>query len=155
LKLRRICSHFEYSELSDEDQDSVAVSPNLMNSLDAARLIEWLHQINEPYRSAMTLFYAEDFSYKEMAEILGVPIGTAQSRVSRGVGRLQRLIFRESDMGQRRPLPGPGAAERSSGIGPGLCTASKLTTYEKQDATIAQQDREGESIHDYVCKVRL
>jgi len=40
LKLRRICSHFEYSELSDEDQDSVAVSPNLMNSLDAARLIE-------------------------------------------------------------------------------------------------------------------
>jgi RNA polymerase sigma factor (sigma-70 family) len=94
LSLRRKCSRFEFIELSDADQNSADVSTDLVNSLDAARLIQLLQQVNEPYRSAVSLFYMEDFSYKEMAGILEVPIGTVRSRISRGLGQLQRLMFR-------------------------------------------------------------
>jgi RNA polymerase sigma-70 factor, ECF subfamily len=115
LSIRRKYSRLEYSESIDEDEDPAAVSPDLVNSLDAVRLVELLEQVKEPYQSAITLFYMEDYSYKEIAEILDVPIGTIQSRISRGVGQLQRLIFSDSVQGQRRPLPEPGAAKRGSG----------------------------------------
>ena len=114
LSIRRKYSRLEYSESIDEDEDSAAISPELVNSIDAARLVELLQQVKEPYRSAITLFYMEDYSYKEIAEILDVPIGTIQSRISRGVGQLQRLIFSDGVRGQRRPLPEAGAAKRSS-----------------------------------------
>jgi len=99
LGLQRNYSHFEYSELSDEDQDVADVSTELVNSLDAARLIELLKQVKEPYRSAVILFYMEDFSYKEMAGILEVPMTTVQSGISRGLGQLQRLILSNGGMG--------------------------------------------------------
>jgi RNA polymerase sigma-70 factor (ECF subfamily) len=114
LSIRRKYSRLEYSESIDEEEELAVVSPDLVNSLDAARLVELLQQVKEPYRSAITLFYLEDFSYREIAGILGVPIGTVQSRISRGVGQLQRLIFSDGGLGQCRPLPEPGTAKRGS-----------------------------------------
>jgi RNA polymerase sigma-70 factor (ECF subfamily) len=134
--LRRKCSHLECSELSDEDQNIAEVSMELLNSLDAARVIELLQQVKEPYRSAVSLFYMEDFSYNEMAGILEIPLGTVQSRISRGVGQLRRLMSRDEGMGQHRPPPGPGTAKRDSRMSPEASTASKLRTHEKQDSTI-------------------
>jgi DNA-directed RNA polymerase specialized sigma24 family protein len=48
--------------------------------------------VAEPYHAPLALFYMEDCSYKEIAEILGVPLGTVQSRISRGMAQLQQLI---------------------------------------------------------------
>jgi len=101
LSLRRKSSRIEYSELNDEDQDIANVSAQVVNSLDAARLIELLQQVNEPYRSAVSLFYMEEFSYKEMAGILEVPMGTIRSRISRGVGQLKRLMSGNCGVAQR------------------------------------------------------
>jgi RNA polymerase sigma factor (sigma-70 family) len=114
LSLRRKHSRLEYSEWNDEDQEMAAISPDLVNSLDATRLLELLQQVKEPYRSAVSLFYLEDLSYKEIAGILEVPIGTVQSRISRGIGQLQRLIFSDSGLQQHRPLPEAGT-NRDSG----------------------------------------
>jgi RNA polymerase sigma-70 factor (ECF subfamily) len=40
----------------------------------------------------VALFYLEDYSYKEIAEVLEVPLGTVKSRIARGLGHLQQLI---------------------------------------------------------------
>jgi len=55
-------------------------------------VIEFLGQVQEPYRAALSLFYLEDYSYKEIADILEVPLGTVRSRISRGLAQLQELI---------------------------------------------------------------
>lgn len=48
-----------------------------------------LDALPAPFREAVWLRDVEEFSYAEIAEMLGVPIGTVMSRISRG----RRLLF--------------------------------------------------------------
>lgn len=47
--------------------------------------------LTEKQRQAVLLIGLEDMSYREAAEVLGVPIGTVMSRLSRGRERLREL----------------------------------------------------------------
>jgi RNA polymerase sigma-70 factor (ECF subfamily) len=40
----------------------------------------------------VALFYLEDFSYNEIAEVLDVPLGTVKSRIARGITHLQVML---------------------------------------------------------------
>ncbi len=51
-----------------------------------------LDQLPEQQREVILLVGLEDFNYKDTAEILGVPIGTVMSRLSRGRETLRRLM---------------------------------------------------------------
>lgn len=53
-----------------------------------------LADLPEEYRMAVLLVDVEGFSYKEIAEILGVPIGTVMSRIHRGRKALQKSLMR-------------------------------------------------------------
>jgi RNA polymerase sigma-70 factor (ECF subfamily) len=48
----------------------------------------------------VALFYLQDCSYNEIAEILGVPLGTVKSRLARGLSQLQQLLSRDIAAGQ-------------------------------------------------------
>jgi DNA-directed RNA polymerase specialized sigma24 family protein len=61
-----------------------------------ARCWDALGRIEPAYQAAVALFYLEDHSYQEIAEILGVPLGTVKSRISRGVGQLQSRLLETS-----------------------------------------------------------
>ena len=80
----------------------------MVNTLDAARASECLGQVQEPYRAALILFYMEDYSYKEIADILEVPLGTVRSRISRGMAQLQQLIL------MRQKIPPPAVQNQKS-----------------------------------------
>lgn len=51
-----------------------------------------LQQIDPTFRAPVVLFYLENHSYLEIAGILGVPIGTVMSRISRGKEQLRRKL---------------------------------------------------------------
>jgi RNA polymerase sigma-70 factor (ECF subfamily) len=47
----------------------------------------------EEYKSVVMLSDLEGLSYQEIAEILGVPVGTVKSRLFRGRRRLQEALY--------------------------------------------------------------
>ena len=52
-----------------------------------------LDSLPEAFRMAVWLADVEGFSYKEIAEILGVPIGTVMSRLHRGRKALEKRLW--------------------------------------------------------------
>ena len=56
-------------------------------------VVEFLAQVQEPFRAALTLFYMNGSSYQEIADILEVPLGTVRSRISRGIAQLKQFIL--------------------------------------------------------------
>lgn len=52
-----------------------------------------LDELPEDYRMVVLLADLEDFSYKEIAEILEVPVGTVMSRLYRGRRRLEKAML--------------------------------------------------------------
>jgi len=61
----------------------------------------------EPFRAPVILADLEEFSYKEIAKILGIPIGTVMSRLFRGRRLLQRALWAYA-VQSRRVHPRPG-----------------------------------------------
>jgi RNA polymerase sigma-70 factor (ECF subfamily) len=59
-----------------------------------------LAALPEEFRAVATLYFIDDLSYQEIAEILGVPIGTVRSRLHRARHMLQKQLWRVAqDMG--------------------------------------------------------
>jgi len=52
-----------------------------------------VESLPEQFRMAVLLADVEGFSYKEIAEILDIPIGTVMSRLHRGRKALQKALF--------------------------------------------------------------
>jgi RNA polymerase sigma-70 factor (ECF subfamily) len=51
-----------------------------------------LSQVDEVYQAPVALFYLQECSYKEIADILAVPMGTVKSRIARGIAQLQKML---------------------------------------------------------------
>jgi RNA polymerase sigma-70 factor (ECF subfamily) len=62
-----------------------------------------LESIPEQFRMAVILADVEGFSYKEIADILDVPIGTVMSRIHRGRRALQKELWEYAERNNLRP----------------------------------------------------
>jgi RNA polymerase sigma-70 factor (ECF subfamily) len=70
---------------------------------------EAVESLPEQFRMAVLLADVEGFSYKEIADILDVPIGTVMSRLHRGRKALQKTLH---DFGRERGLVAPSPPAR-------------------------------------------
>src|SRR5262245_37702635 len=80
----------ELAELPDDD----AVDPEtqLIRRADAERVRSSLDALPVELREAVVLRELEGLSYKEIAEVADIPIGTVMSRMSRGRKHLERVL---------------------------------------------------------------
>lgn len=62
--------------------------------VDSATLQKALDQLDPNYRAPLVLFYLKELSYRDIAETLGIPIGTVMSRLSRAKDHLRSILLR-------------------------------------------------------------
>jgi RNA polymerase sigma-70 factor (ECF subfamily) len=105
LASRRRQTHFPHTDLDAAEGELPSVPPEAVSGLDTAQVLDSLTKVDEVYQSPVALFYLQDCSYNEIAEILGVPLGTVKSRLARGIGQLQSLLARDIAAGQNPPSP--------------------------------------------------
>jgi RNA polymerase sigma-70 factor (ECF subfamily) len=68
----------------------------LLQNADREMLKAALEDLRVEFREAVVLRELEGLSYKEIADISGVPIGTVMSRLARARKQLQRYLTQAS-----------------------------------------------------------
>ena len=81
------------------ESDAPTPERQLLADADSRLLREALEELPLEFREALVLRELEGFSYKEIADIIGVPIGTVMSRLGRARKRLQQYLVRDSNRG--------------------------------------------------------
>lgn len=106
-----ISDFYLYARAQESEEYRKAGDPEeiLLSHVMDADVKDALERVPEPFRAAVILADLEEFSYKEIAEILDIPVGTVMSRLYRGRRHLQRLLW---DYARR-------AGYASDAIGPG------------------------------------
>lgn len=92
LESRRRQTRFPHQTLETAEYELPVISPATVNQLDSAQVLSALALVDEVYQAPVALFYLEDCTYKDIAEILAVPMGTVKSRIARGIGQLQKIL---------------------------------------------------------------
>lgn len=102
LQSRRRHVRFPHCDLDDVRDDLPLVESIGPYSIDSPQMLTALAKVDHVYQSAVALFYLEDHSYKEIATILEVPLGTVKSRITRGLIQLRKVL---ADPAVPRPDP--------------------------------------------------
>ena len=82
----------------------------LLDSLTSEEVKEALEALPEQFRMAVLLADVEGFAYKEIAQILDIPIGTVMSRLHRGRKAMQKQLYefgRQRNLVPAAPDPAP------------------------------------------------
>jgi RNA polymerase sigma-70 factor, ECF subfamily len=65
----------------------------LMSRMTTQHVEAAIEALPEDYRVVATLYFMQDFSYQEIAEVVDVPVGTIRSRLHRGRRLLQKALW--------------------------------------------------------------
>jgi RNA polymerase sigma-70 factor, ECF subfamily len=65
----------------------------VIEKVEAEEVSRAIAALPEDYRIVSALYFMEEFSYQEIAEIVGCPVGTVRSRLHRGRRMLQKALW--------------------------------------------------------------
>ena len=102
---KRRAAHFVDTDEETEFVDPPDLSPAMANAIDAGIVQKALHALEDRLRAPVTLFYMQQHSYREIAEILEIPIGTVMSRISRGKAEMRKSLGEEIAAEKRKIIP--------------------------------------------------
>ena len=98
--------------LYDQMRDDLGEGPEaeVLDRIARGEVVEAIEKLNPLHREVVLLVDVEGFSYKDAANILGVPIGTVMSRLHRARQQLQKDLF---DYAVESGIVGGGLNRRS------------------------------------------
>ena len=104
---RKWFGRFIFSEREELEQTAIYTEP-VAEQLTDEELLQAFRKVPQQFAEVVMLADVQEFSYKEIQEALGIPIGTVMSRLSRG---RQLLRVQLADLGARtgiiRSVPQP------------------------------------------------
>jgi RNA polymerase sigma-70 factor (ECF subfamily) len=80
----------------------------VLRKMEVEHVTEAIASLPEEFRTVCALYFVQEFSYQEIAEILGCPVGTVRSRLHRGRRILQRALWH---VAQEQGIPAALTAE--------------------------------------------
>ena len=89
LSYARRNTKFPEQDISDLDYQLPAMEHDSGRVLDGQRAVALLNSLDDTYKAPLSLFFIQQHSYKEIAQILDIPIGTVMSRIARGKKQLR------------------------------------------------------------------
>jgi RNA polymerase sigma-70 factor (ECF subfamily) len=105
LSDKRRAAHFVETDDDTDFAEPPHFSPSVANAIDAAIVQKALHALEDRLRAPVTLFYMQQHSYREIAEILEIPIGTVMSRISRGKAEMRKALGEQLQTESRKIVP--------------------------------------------------
>jgi RNA polymerase sigma-70 factor, ECF subfamily len=91
---------------TDEDKDAVPLWQEPQVSQEAEMLRQWdaetirrlVAELPDPFRETLVLREISDLSYREIADVVGVPVGTVMSRLARARSMLREAWIAEEGL---------------------------------------------------------
>jgi RNA polymerase sigma-70 factor (ECF subfamily) len=85
-------------DVIDEETSPVWVNPRVFVDMERQQIDDVLHEelrnMPSAYSTIMELFYIDDFSYEEIVNITGLPLGTVKTRLNRGRTQLREALLK-------------------------------------------------------------
>jgi RNA polymerase sigma-70 factor (ECF subfamily) len=84
-----------YDRVADEDPFPYAdrLHEDFLERFHDEEVRQALQSLPEAYRMPLVLLYTEELSYRELAEVLGCPVGTVMSRLHRGRKLIEHALW--------------------------------------------------------------
>ncbi len=92
---------FPETDLGDAEFYLEANEQDTGRMIDAKRAVAILNKLDETFRAPLVLFFLQQHSYKEIAEVLDIPMGTVMSRISRGKDLLKEMMSENLEQSQK------------------------------------------------------
>lgn len=92
MRSRRTGPDLELVDPQDEERPRASVGPEKVEQLDEKQVREALRELPRKQSEVVVLCDIWGFAYREIAEIVDVPVGTVRSRISRGRSKLVDVI---------------------------------------------------------------
>jgi len=92
LGWRRHENRFQHIEISSVQDELPVLSPDVAGELDSEMAMGTALGLEEHFRAPLVLYYLQCLTYREIAEVLNLPIGTVMSRLARGKALLRRRL---------------------------------------------------------------
>jgi RNA polymerase sigma-70 factor (ECF subfamily) len=80
----------QQSRLPDHLSDPAAL---LLSRIDTETILQALEMLPDDYRVVATMYFVDQFSYQDIADMLNIPIGTVRSRLHRARKLLQVALW--------------------------------------------------------------
>lgn len=107
ISIRRRELRWPVEELSEVENELPVAMTETVDCLESAQVMEALQSLDETFRAPLVLFYLQENSYDEIAQILEIPIGTVMSRLSRGKQKLQQVFLHRQTQTATKIIPMP------------------------------------------------
>lgn len=91
--LKKYTIKFETEELT---QTAENINVGLTDDIDSDHIFKMINQLPKAYRIVFNLYVIEEYKHQEIAELLGISIGTSKSNLSRAKMKLEEIIKKTS-----------------------------------------------------------
>lgn len=90
---REVIEDWDWEQIMPTDSDPQSSEREILDRFVSREVVDALAKVPVDFRVVVILADLEDFSYKEIADIAGCPIGTVMSRLYRGRRLLRKLLY--------------------------------------------------------------